>query len=132
LLVGKKNEVGNYVWVSDQTSYSTDSNPVYNSLQAGYVLNVVIKTVNKDLTPYVGKPLSDVQPEVTKMAVEACFGKLLALKYLTPSSDAPKGYRALSVELRTNATVVNAEIKLNGANYFIMTNLLVTPAEASA
>ncbi len=57
---------------------------------------------------------------------------LLQLKVISPSDDAPQGFRNASVDFTGNAFVVNVETKTSTAVYFGVLNILVTQIQQSA
>lgn len=133
LLVGERRINGGYSWISDQTTYQKDSNPVYNSIQAVYVGDVMALTCAERMTTaFVGQSLADVSANVAGSYMEAILADFARLKLIAPSDDAPKGYRNLSIRISGPVMVVTCELKLAGALYLIPITFTVTPISQSA
>jgi hypothetical protein len=56
----------------------------------------------------------------------------LRLKLIAVSDDAPKGFKNASIKISGTTMVVNVEIKLAGAIYFIPINFLVSQVTQAA
>jgi hypothetical protein len=127
LLPARKNDDGGFTWVSDQTTYSKDNNFVYNSIQAVYVTDIIALTCAQRMEKaFVGQSVADVSAALALAALEAIMADFLRLKLIAVSDDAPKGFKNATIKISGTTMVVNVEIKLAGAIYFIPINFLVS------
>jgi len=133
LLVAKRVKTGGYHWVSDQTTYSKDSNFLYNSLQAVYVANIIALTVLDGMdNAIVGRPNSKVSAPVALSDFRQIMGNLLKAKFIVADDTAPRGYRNATAVLTGGGVVVNAEVKQAGAIYFVPVGITVSPVQQTA
>lgn len=133
LLPTVAHEDGGYVFVSDQTSYSKDGNEVYNSFQAMYVADQIALDAAKSMEDaFTGETISDVPATLAKTFLESKFLQYIERKLLTPSDDAPQGFKNLQIKRNGVALACRAEIKLNGTTYFIPISFLATPVQQTA
>lgn len=132
LLPAQKDDSG-VTWVSDQTTYSTDDNEVYNSIQAVYVSDIMALSSAKRLQKaFTGETHADASATLIRSAFEAILNEFLRLKLIAPSDDAPKGYLNVSVKVVGKVALCSAEVKLNGAIYFIPISFLVSQVTQTA
>jgi hypothetical protein len=122
-------EDGGYTWVSDQTTYTTDSNFFFNSTEAVYAGDVVALTSSKRMgRAFKGQMLADVDANTGKIVLKSILDDLKDGKWIAPSSDAPKGYKEPVVKIKnSNAMVCSCEIKVSEGIKFIPITFLVTP-----
>lgn len=133
LLFAKKSDTGGFFWVSDQTTYATDENFVYNSIQAVYVADTIALTCSQRMeNAFVGQSIADVSAALALTALEGIMQDFLRLKLIAPSDDAPKGFKNAVIRISGPSMVVNVEIKLAGAIYFIPINFLVSQVTQTA
>jgi hypothetical protein len=133
LLIVRKGEDGGFTFVSDQTTYGKDSNFVYNSIQATYAADTVaLSTSQRMEKAFVGQSPADVTPGLAMQTLEAILDDMVRLKLIAPSDDAPKGYKNANIKMGGAAMVVNVEIKVAGAIYFIPINFLVSQVSRSS
>lgn len=127
-------EDGGYTWVSDQTTYTADSNFLYNSLQAVYAADTVSAGTQKRMGRiFKGTSLADINAAVGVSIFASVLDDFKDLKWLAPSDDAPKGYRNLTVKVvNGNAMPCTGEIKVSTGIKFIPISFLVTPIQQSA
>jgi len=127
-------EDGGYTWVSDQTTYTQDSNFFFNSTSAVYNGDIVALTAQKRMgLAFKGQSLADVSAETGKTVLKAILDDLKALKWLAPSQDAPKGYKEPVVRIVNGmAMVCSAEVKVSTDIKFIPITFLVTPITDSS
>ncbi len=124
---------GSWYWVSDQTTYSKDSNFVYNSLQAMYVADTIaLSTAQRMEDAFCGQSVADVSATQALTFLESIMADFLRLKLIAPSDDAPLGFRNASVQISGPAMIVNCEVKLAGAIYFIPISFLVSQVSQTA
>lgn len=133
LLPLKREPTGGFSWVSDQTTYGTDNNFVYNSIQATYGGDIIaLTTAQRMEKAFKGQSIADVSAGVALSFLEVIMSELLKLKLLAPSSDAPKGFKDPSIKINGPVMYVSCEVKLAGAIYFIPISFLVSQVTQSA
>ena len=127
-------EDGGYTWVSDQTTYSADSNFLYNSLQAVYAADTVAATAAKRMGRiFKGASLADINAAVGVAVLTQILSDMKDLKWLGASDDAPKGFKNLVVKVvNGNALVCSGEIKIATGIKFIPISFLVTAISQTA
>jgi hypothetical protein len=127
-------EEGGFTWVSDQTTYSADSNFLYNSLQAVYAADTVAATAAKRMGRiFKGQSLADVNAAVGVAVLGTILSEMKDQKWLGASDDAPKGYKNLVVKVvNGNALVCSGEIKIATGIKFIPISFLVTAISQTA
>ena len=132
LPIGKDN--GGYYWVSDQTTYSVDSNFVYNSLQAMYAADIVASTVEQRMErAFVGQSLADVSAALATTVFGSIMDDIRTLKYIAPSDDAPRGFKNTTIKIiNGNAMVITSEIKLTTSIKFIPITFMITAIQQTA
>lgn len=133
LLPLSKDEQGVPFWVSDQTTYTKDSNFVYNSIQAVYVADIVALTAAKRMEEtFVGLSIADVSAAIASSTMQGIFADFIRLKLLSPSDDAPRGFKNLTIKISGPVMQVSAEIKIAGAIYFVPISFVVSEVQQSA
>lgn len=127
LVIIQKHPSGGYMIVSDQTSYSRDDNFVYNSIQAMYVADTIAQTAARRMEDaFVGQSVADITASSALTFLESIFADFRRLKLISVSDDAPLGFRNAKVTISGPAMIVEAEVKLAGAIYFIPLSFLVS------
>lgn len=122
-----------WIWASDQTTYSKDSNWIYNSIQGTYVADLIALTTSMRMEKaFLGKSVADVNASLALTTLEGIMSDMMTLKLIAPSSDAPRGYKNARVKISGPAMVVQVDIKVAGAIYFIPISFLVTMVQQSA
>lgn len=133
LLVIRERDGGGFGFVSDQTTYATDENFVYNSIQAMYVADVIAQTVAQRMErAFVGQSFADVTAGVALSYLKGIMADLKRLKLIAASDDAVDGYKDAKIEIRPPAMLVSAEVKEATGLYFIPISFLVTQVSQSA
>lgn len=133
LMPAKKGDPSGFVWVSDQTTYSGDSNFVYNSFQAVYVSDVMsLSAAQRMEKAFLGQTPGDISSGVILAAFEATLADFLRLKLLAVSDDAPKGYKNAKVKLSGNTALCYAELKIAVGLKFIPIQFLLSEVVQSA
>lgn len=133
LLPARKSETGGFIFDSDQTTYTKDANFVFNSIQAMYAADVIaLSTARRMQGAFVGQSTADVSAAIGLSFLEGIMADFLRLKLIAPSDDAPKGFKNAKVRLNGGNMIVEVEIKLAGAIYFIPISFLVSPVSQSA
>ena len=120
-------------WVSDQTTYGTDSNFVYNSIQAVYVADLIsLTTAQRMERMFVGQSVADISASLALTALAAIMEDMRRLKLIAGSSDAPAGWKNARIQISGTAMAVSIEVKIAGLIYFVPISFLVTPVQTSA
>lgn len=133
LLVAQNRVTGGITFVSDQTTYGVDNNFVYNSIQAIYAADTVATTTAQRMeVAFVGQSFSDVSAAVALSYLKGIMADLLRLKLLTPSDDAPNGYKNVNITIAPPVMLVSLEIKLGTGIYFIPISFLISQASQTA
>ena len=132
LLVLTQNTSG-IPWISDQTTYSFDSNFVYNSIQAVYLSDIMTLDLAQYFqTAVVGKSVADVSAASALSALQQRFDYYKKLKMVTTSNDAPLGYKNASITVSAPSMYVNVEAKLTTSIYFVAIDLALSAVQQSA
>lgn len=133
LLCLEKREDGTIAFVSDQTTYTTDDNFVYNSIQATYAADTIAGTIRSKMhKAFVGASLADISASVALSYLQSICSELIRLKLIASSSDAPLGYRNATIRIEGPVMYVAIEVKLAGAVYFIPINISISAVSQSA
>lgn len=121
------------MFVSDQTTYGIDDNFVYNSIQAVYAADIIQVDLAEFLQRrFVGESLADVEAATVASAISDRMNQYKRLKLIAASSDAPLGYRNLSVEINGPIIYIGIEIKLATAIYFLAVDLEISQVTSAA
>jgi len=124
---------GGNAWVSDQTTYSYDTNFVYNSIQAVYDSDLIALDLAASFTSaFVGQSLADVSAATALAYLGQKMNGYLRIKLIAPSDDAPLGYKNAKVTILAPTMTVYVEIKLATAIYFIPININISQVQQSA
>jgi hypothetical protein len=133
LLFLEKIPTGGWRWVSDQMTYSVDSNFVYNSLQAVYLSDLMALTlIDRFDSLVVGRSVAEVSAAVGLSILETEMFNFLRLRWIAPSDDAPKGYKGASIKLSGGVMKVYVEVKLAGLIYFVPISFTISQVEQNA
>lgn len=133
LLPLKRHSSGGFYWVSDQTTYSRDDNFVYNSIQAVYAADVIaLTTAQRMEDAFAGQSVADVSASAALTFLQGIMADFRRLKLIAASDDAPAGFKNARITISGPAMLVEVEVKLAGAIYFIPINFLVSPVQQTA
>lgn len=133
LLVLRRAQTGGYRFVSDQTTYGVDSNFVYNSIQANYVAAVIaLTTAQRMENAFVGQSIADVSAALALSYLRGIMDTFKGLKLIAPSDDAILGYKNAKIQISGNAMLVDVEVKLASAIYFIPIKFLISQVSQTA
>lgn len=120
LLPIKRDSDGTFYFVSDQSTYGKDSNFVYNSLQATYVMDICALTIGQRLEKmFVGQSIADISAGLILSGLEQICDDLKRLKLIAESTDAPRGFKNAQVSVNGPVAQIACELKLAGALYFL-------------
>jgi hypothetical protein len=115
-------DAGGVYFVSDQTTYGSDSNFVYNSIQAVYVADTMALTMAARMQKaFKGQSVADISASGAVGFVKNVLADFLTQKLIAPSDGAPKGYKPGSIVVRISGTTmtVSVTVFLAGLIYFI-------------
>ena len=133
LLVMRPRDDGSLSFVSDQTTYSTDDNFVYNSIQAVYVADLIAMTTALRMErAFVGQSFADVTAGVALSYLKGIMADLKRLKLIVSSDDAVDGYKNAKIEIRPPSMLVSAEVKEATGIYFVPIKFLITQVTQTA
>lgn len=133
LLPAGPRPTGTFEWKSDQNTYGADDNYVFNSLQAVYCADIISQTTQERMeNTIVGESTGDINAQIALGAFEATMADFLRLKLISPSDDAPKGYKNVRIVLNGNALEVRAEIKLSTLIYFVAIDFTISKVQQTA
>lgn len=129
----RRDDDGKYKFISDQTTYGTDNNFAYNSMQAMYsIFRIQAFVGSKMERAFVGQNVADVSAGVALACLESTLGDVKDLKLIAKSDDAPRGYRNAKIVINGPAMFVSAEVKLAGSIYFVPIGFLVSQVVQTA
>jgi hypothetical protein len=126
---------GGVLFVSDQTTYGSDSNFVYNSLQAVYVADTMALTLAQRMQKaFVGQSVADISASQAVAFVKNILTDFLTLKLIAPSIGAPKGYQpgSIVVNISGTAMTVNLSVFLAGLIYFVPITFQINQVQQTA
>ena len=133
LLVIGRDDDDQWVVVSDQTSYSKDSNWLNNSIQATYVSDLIQLSVVKAVQrAVVGETPADMDATLAKTVIQAALDELRGLGAIAPSKGAEAGYRRLNVRLAGGVVYVDVDVFVATINYFVKIKFNFNQVEDSA
>jgi hypothetical protein len=133
LLIFKARETGGFQVVSDQTTYTVDSNFVYNSVQAVYVADVMAATIAQRLeNAFVGQSLGDVSAPLVVSYIKGILSDLRKLKLITTSDEAPEGAKDIVVQIVGPAIQVSLSLFEATGVYFIPIKALINQVTQTA
>lgn len=134
LLVMRLSDSGiSQTFLSDQTTYLfPDNNFVYNSIQAVYGADVIALTLQQQMQTFVGQSVADVTAGVALNFMKNVLANLLRNKWISPSSDAPAGFKNASVSINVPVMNVAVEVKESTGIYFVPINLSISGVSSSA
>lgn len=126
-------DVGGPKWVSDQTTYLTDTNFVYNSIQAVYDADVITIDLKSSFTDaFVGQSLADVSAASASAFLSQKMASYMQLKLIAPSNGAPLGFNNAKVTIAAPTMTISVNIYLATAIYFIPITFSISAVQQSA
>jgi hypothetical protein len=126
-------DVGGPKWVSDQTTYLTDTNFVYNSIQAVYDADVITIDLKSSFTnAFVGQSLADVSAASASAFLTQKMASYMQLKLIAPSNGAPLGFNNAKVTIAAPTMTISVNIYLATAIYFIPITFSISAVQQSA
>lgn len=133
LLVIERVATGGYRFVSDQMTYSVDSNFVYNSLQAVYLSDLMTLTlIDRFDRLVVGRSVAEMTATGARSILETEMTNFRRLRWISPSDDAPAGYKNVIVRLNGGVMAIAVEVKLAGLIYFVPISLTISEVSQTA
>ena len=132
LLILQQDNAGSK-WISDQTTYSFDTNFVYNSMQAVYLSDIaVLGMIDGIQTTFIGQSVADVTAGDVQTYMQSLMATYRNLKVISPSADAPLGYKNLVCSITAPTIYVQIEIKLSTSIYFAALNIAISQVQSVA
>jgi hypothetical protein len=126
-------DVGGPKWVSDQTTYLTDTNFVYNSIQAVYDADVITIDLKSSFTnAFVGQSLADVSAASASAFLTQKMASYMQLKLIAPSNGSPLGFNNAKVSIAAPTMTISVNIYLATAIYFIPITFSISAVQQSA
>ena len=126
-------ESGSFRFVSDQTSYSFDSNFFFNSGQAVYTADILADDLANALDKaFVGGSTADITAQSVVTFVQAKMNEYLRRRLISTSDDAVAGFKGLRVTINGPVLEVSVEIKLSTTIFFIPLNIEISQVTQSA
>ena len=126
-------DVGGPKWVSDQTTYLTDTNFVYNSIQAVYDADIITIDLKSSFTnAFVGQSLADVSAASASAFLSQKMASYMQLKLIAPSNGAPLGFNNAKVTIVAPTMTISLNIYLATAIYFIPITFSISAVQQSA
>lgn len=133
LLVIRARDTGGFSFVSDQTTYTFDSNFVYNSIQAVYVADTLSQTIAQRMErAFVGQSLADVSAALVLSYLKGIMSDLRRLKLIVGDDDAPEGYKNAVVQIAGGAIAISVAVKEATGVYFVVIKALVQQVQQTA
>lgn len=133
LLVMERVPTGGFRWISDQMTYTVDNNFVYNSLQAVYLADLMTLTLIQLFDrSVVGRSVAEISAAGGLALLESQMFDFLRLRWISPSDDAPKGYKNAVVKISGGVMHISVEVKLAGLIYFVPISLTISQVEQTA
>jgi hypothetical protein len=133
LLVLRKARSGGFRFVADQTTYSKDQNPVWNSIQAIYAADTVSQTSAQRMEDaFVGKTLAQVSSSVALAYLETIMVDMMKLGYLAKSDGAERGYKDAKITISGPHMAVEVTIFLATALYFVTIRFQVNQVQQTS
>jgi len=120
LLVGFKAKDGGYKFLSDQTTYQKDNNSFYNSIQAIYAIHLVGATYKeRTQRAIVGQSIADLSATQIAGIIKTISNDLLRVKLISPSDDAPSGYKNIVVKISGPVAQITLDVFVTTCIYFV-------------
>lgn len=133
LLTIKRREDGAFVYVADNTTYTTDSNFVFNSIQAIYLADTASLTAaERAERAFVGKSVAEISASLVATFFKGIMQDFMRLRIIAPSDDAPAGFKNLVIRIQGNVILVSATLKLATGIYFVPISFLIEPVSQTA
>ena len=126
-------ESGSFRFVSDQTSYSFDSNFFFNSGQAVYTADILSDDLANAIDKaFVGGSTADITAQSVVTFIQAKMNEYLRRRLISTSDDAVAGFKGLRVTVNGTVIEVSVEIKLSTTIFFIPLNIEISQVTQSA
>lgn len=126
-------DVGGPKWVSDQTTYLTDTNFVYNSIQAVYDADIITIDLKSSFTnAFVGQSLADVSAASASAFLSQKMASYMQLKLIAPSNGAPLGFNNAKITIAAPTMSISVNIYEATALYFVTIGFTISAVQQSA
>lgn len=138
LLVMEPVNTGGFRWMSDQLTYTADNNFVYNSIQAVYLVDLIILTLNDRYDrAAVGQSVADISADTALGILAGEMFNYKRLKWIAASDGdgglpAPEGYRNAKANIKGGTLSISCEIFLANLLYFVPIYLSISQVTQEA
>lgn len=117
-------ETGEIIFLSDQLTYGTDNNFVYNSLQAVYGADIIALTMAESLKKaFIGASVADVDASVVINFIKAKMEELRDKRLIVGTADYPAGWKSIDVAINQGVIEVRCVVIEATSIYFIPINI---------
>ena len=124
---------GQINFLSDQTTYSTDQNFVYNSIQAVYTGDLIALDLAQSLqAAFVGDVTADVSETAVTAFIKSKMRQYLNLKLTAGTSAVPTGWISINVQINVPVMTVQVVAIESTGIYFIPINLVLQGVQSSS
>lgn len=125
-------QTGGYRWVVDNTTYGKDGNWVYNRGNVIYAADVLAFDFRRQLEDiYVGVK-NNVKASEVKSVCESILATYLSQGITVATSDAPQGFKGLTVTINGNTINIDVVVKLVEGIDFVLANIKLQRASSQA
>ena len=125
-------QTGGFRIVVDNTSYGIDDNWVYNRANVLYAADIVEFNFRNSMEArYVGVK-NTIRASEVKATAESVLGTFLSQGITVSTSDAPQGFKLLSVRIEGNVIYLSVTIKLVEGIDFILSDITLQRATQTA
>lgn len=132
-MLGLQQDTSGVKWTADQTTYTFDTNFVYNSLQAMYGADLVaLDLADSFQKAFVGQSLADVSAASGLAFLSSKMETYRRIRLITGSDDAPAGFRNAKVRIEGPTMFVSVEVLLSTSLYFIPIEISISQVSQSA
>ncbi|MEM4360408.1 MAG: hypothetical protein QXT45_07770, partial [Candidatus Bilamarchaeaceae archaeon] len=126
-------ETGEIIFLSDQLTYNTDSNFVYNSLQAVYCADIIALTLAESLKKaFIGASVADVDASVVINFIKTKMEELRNSRLIVGTADYPAGWKSIDVQIDQGVIQVACTVIEATSVYFIPINIDIEGFQSSA
>lgn len=132
-VIGPDDTGVSYKFLADYTTYQTDTNFVFNSVQAVYVADLIALSTARELErQFVGKSLAQISAAMILSVLAGIMKNFMRLNLITSSDGAPAGYIDASVQIAGPVAQVKFKVFEATGLYFIPISFLIAQVTQSA
>jgi hypothetical protein len=120
-------------WVCDQTTYSIDTNFIYNSLGNIYNTDLVtLDLADSFQKAYTGQSLADVDAGTALAFLGSKMAAYKTQKLITASDDAPLGFKNSKISINGAVMSIKTEVKISTSILFEVIEVEISEISSSA